>query len=714
MLARLLSFDKTCPIVIVLDLLANFRLLSLTSCLPEPFQLPRLEDSNPAVSRLVKDITIDLPANLLSGIKVPKTSIHTPLSGPPGLSLSQDFPPLAAPQAAPPPKAQRKGAGTNFTSATIKPVIPVLPGQQNRTQVPAKDSRESQIVPPPEGIDAPASYADAEPSPETTGTKSGLKSKPKTKLPAANSRKNPRSKNVTDVLTTKVVLPAPAESDTKSIPQKATERRHPGKLDIAAAKDASKKDLESVATSSSQNKSAAPASVSSAISRPATPATAVSQASGASIVRQTQPRTIRVLPTPKVETPPRLNPASPSVVNAAASIAAGKQQSRRASPSSIHPPGTPASEKISDNASFTSASMSRANSPPPSKVGSAPVRQVTKSQQKKERQVRAKLAEECSKNEGSSVKAIAEMPVQAPIVGRKKKAKKATRGTADSTPMVTRPSSPTPKDEGPQEKAVSRPVTPVKENKKDFILQKHHQEPDTPASPVASLSGDHHQKNVFTAASILSSLQKSGDVSSAIQDLFKGVSGVNYRFELTRYDLTEPELIPPQIENGEAITLELANNKRVVLLPDRRTLHGLTKEQAQRYLDLRKKALSTAEPAMFNSSRHDIDRYLHAVSHTAAPTLPKPTATSSREDLFELINQFVVSASAPACAAATMPSYWSAAPLTAEAMARKLSIRSIEDAEQAMLASRKETEGLEKKLNGLLKRNRRLIFGNSH
>lgn len=357
--------------------------------------------------------------------------------------------------------------------------------------------------------------------------------------------------------------------------------------------------------------------------------------------------------------------------------------------------------------------MSRANSPPPSKVGSAPVRQVTKSQQKKERQVRAKLAEEGSKNEGSSVKAIAEMPVQAPIVGRKKKAKKTARGTADSTPMVTRPSSPTPKEEGPQEKAVSRPASPVKEIKKDISSQKDHQEPDTPASPVASLSGDHHPKNVFTAASILSSLQKSGDVSSAIQDLFKGVSGVNYRFELTQNDLTEP-IIPHQIENGEAITLELGNNKRVVLLPDRRTLRGLTKEQAQRYLELRKKALSAAEPAMFNSSLHDIDRYLHAFSHTTTPALPKSTAISSTEDLFELVNQFVVSASASASAAATMPSYWSAAPLTEEAMARKLSIRGIEDAEQAMLASRKETEGLEKKLNGLLKRNRRLIFGNSH
>lgn len=582
----------------------------------------------------------------------------------------------------------------------------------------AKESRESQTVTPSEDTDAPPSSAEPENNLETTGTKSGMKSKLKTKLPAANSRKNPRSKNVSDVLATKAVPPVAAASDIRSAPQKPTEKRHPGKLDIAAANDASKKDLQSVASSSSQNKTAASASVSSAISRPPTPATAVSQASGASIARQTQPRTIRVLPTPKVETP-RLNSISPSVANAPASIAAGKQQSRRASLSSIHPPGTPASEKISDNASFTSASMSRANSPPPSKVGSAPVRQVTKSQQKKERQVRAKLAEESSKNEGSSAKGITEMPVQAPIVGRKKKAKKTTRGTADSTPMATRPSSPIPKDEVPQEKAASRPATPAKENRKDSTVQKD-QEQDTPASPVASSSGDHHQKNVFTAASILSSLQRAGDVSSAIQDLFKGVSGVNYRFELTQNDLTEPtipalsEAQRRQIENGEAIALELGNNRRVVLLPDRRTLRGLTKEQAQRYLELRKKALSTTEPAMFNSSRHDMDRYLHAVSHTAAAALPRSAAAASTEDFLELINRFVASASAPASAAATMPSYWSAASLTEEGMTRKLSIRGIEDAEQTMLASRKETEGLEKKLNGLLKRNRRLIFGNSH
>lgn len=603
------------------------------------------------------------------------------------------------------------------SSATIKPAIPVLPGQQNRTQVPAKDNQESQVVPPPEDLDAPEGSADAENNLEISETKSGVKSKLKTKLPPANSRKNTCSKNFSDAVNTKAIPPVPAESDTKTAPPKATEKQHPSTLDIAATEDASKKDLESVATSSSQNKSTASALVSSAGLPLNAPATAVSQASGASIVRPTQSRTIRVLPTPNIET--RLNSALPSVVNGQASIAAGIQQSRRESLSSVHPPGTPASEKVSDNASFTSTSMSRANSPPPSKVGSAPVRQITKSQQKKERQLRAKLAEESSKNEDVSAKAIAETPVQAPIVGRKKKAKKPAPGTADSTPMATRPSSPTPTDEVPP---APMPATPVKEVKKDFALPKDRQEPDTPASPVASSSGDHHPKNPVSAASIIASLQKSGEISSTtIQDLFKSVSGVNYRFELTQNDLIEPT-IPAlsqaqhrQVESGEAIIIELGDNKRVVLLPDRRTLRGFTKEQAERYIDLRKKALSASGPAMFNSSRRDIDRYLHTISPTPPVAQQKLPDKASEEDGEEPINRFVASASAPTYAAATMPSYCSTAPLTEEGMARKystLSVRTVEEAEQALLASRKETEALEKRLNAVMKRNRRL-FGNS-
>ena len=646
-------------------------------------QLSHLNDVTLSADRLGKDIGSDLPPNLLSGIKSLKTTTQTPAPVPPGLSSSQDFPPLAAPQPVAPAKVHRKSAGASITSS-IKPAIPVLPGQQPRTAAPVKETREAPKVPQPDNTDAPSNLADAKNPLETPFVKHEAKAKNKTKLViGTSSRTKVRAKN--------------ASSDIPT-----------------AKEDMSKKDMESVTTSATNSKSIDPVSISSIVTPPAPPAS--------SPTRQTHPRTIRVLPTPKEETPPRLNPASPLAMNTAAPTATSKQLSRRPSLTSIQLPGTPVSEKISDNASFTSTSMSRANSPPPSKVGTAPVRQVTKSQQKKERQVRAKIAEEASKSEGSSSKPIAEESVQAPIVGRKKKAKKAARGTADSTPVATRPPSPIMKDEFSQDKQVSRPATPVKDSRKDVKVESDFQDPETPASPVTFPIGDQHQKNPLTAASIISNLQKSGEISSAALDLFKGVSGVNYRFELTQSDLTEPtipvlsEAERRQIEDGEAIVVELGNSKNIVLLPDGGALRGLNKEQAQRYLELRKQALSATEATMFNFSRHDFDRYLHAVPHTGTTAQQsKPTRTFTSSDEFtDLVNRFVAPASAPASTTATMPSYWSPTPLTDEAMARKLAMVGSEEAEQTLLASRKETEGLEKKLNGLLKRNRRLIFGNSH
>lgn len=663
----------------------------LTYTCPGPPQLPRPSDITPLIDRLGKDIASDLPSNLLSGIKLPKTGIQNPAPVPPGLSSSQDFPPLAAPQPVAPPKVHRKVAGTNVMSA-IKPVIPVLPGQQPRTAAPVKEARDAPKILQLDDTDAPSSSVDAEKIVEAFLTKPDAKLKNKTKLfIGTSSRTKTRVKNTS--------------SDIHIVKE-----------------DTPKKDTESAPVSSTQSKSVDPVSVPSTITPPATPATAISQASASSPTRQTHPRTVRVLPTPKMETPPRLNPTSSLVTNAGTSTATSKQHSRRPSVTSIQPPGTPVSEKISDNASFTSTSISRANSPPPSKVGSAPIRQVTKSQQKKERQVRAKIAEETSKSEGGSAKVIAEESVQAPIVGRKKKTKKATRGTADSTPVATRPPSPMMKDELSQDKQVSRPATPVKDNKKDAKVENDFQDPETPASPVAFSSGDQHQKSPLTAASILSNLQKSGEVSPAVLDLFKGVSGVNYRFELTHSDLIEPpvpllsEADRHQIEDGEAIVVELGNNKNALLLPDGQALRGLNKEQAHRYLELRKKALMATESTMFNASRHNIDRYLHTLPHVSATAQSKSTRTfaSSPDECMDLVNRFVTPASAPVSAAATMPSYWSPPPLTEEAMARKLAMMGVEEAEQALLASRKETEGLEKKLNGLLKKNRRLVFGNAH
>lgn len=656
----------------------------------------------------------------ISGMKIPKPSIQPSGAVPPGLSSPQDFPPLAAPQPVAAPKLQKKVTGSNLVLGMIKPIVPVLPGQQSRTLAPTKENREILIAQKLEDTSGAPCSTKHESVIEATVARPIAKPKLKAKQSAiGSSRKNAQSKSGSSEVPTPNLAAAEPKPLSISVSEnfhKLTEKRpHPGKLDITAAKDASKIEMESIASSSAQSKSVDPAAPFSAISQPLTPATSLSSAP-----RHIQSRAIRVISTPKTENPPRLITASPSIVSVAASTVASKQISRRASLSSIHPPGTPVSEKISDNASFTSTSMSRANSPPPSKVGSAPVRQYTKSQQRKERQVRARQAEEgLMKKEDSSTKAIAEEPVQAPIIGRKKKTKKPTRGTTDSTPVATRPSSPTPHNEKFQDR--TRPATPIKESyNKEISFQKDAKEPETPASPVASSGSDNHQKNLLSAASILSSLQKSGDVSSTLLDLFKGVPGINFRFEINQQDLAEQN-IPVlsdaqrrQIESGGAVVLDMINNKRVILLPDHSTLPGLTEEEAQRYLELRQRILSSTELAKFSSTRCDIARYLHDGPQPANTAPPKPIrGCSAPEGLSVLINRFVASASAPALAAATFPPYFNSAPLTDEGMQRAKDVQ-FETAEQDMLATRKETEICEKKFNGLLKRNRRLLVGNSN
>ena len=152
------------------------------------------------------------------------------------------------------------------------------------------------------------------------------------------------------------------------------------------------------------------------VSRPNTPMTGVSRTSDSSL---RQPRVLRVIETPKSDIPKNETP-SPSATQSVSSIQI-KKHSRRPSLSSLSRPDTPGDFGSEGDPSYTSASVSRANSPPPSKIGSAPVRTVSKSQAKKERRQKAKDAE-AKKYEAAST--LTEEPVQAPIVGRKRKNKK--------------------------------------------------------------------------------------------------------------------------------------------------------------------------------------------------------------------------------------------------------------------------------------------------
>ena len=490
-------------------------------------------------------------------------------------------------------------------------------------------------------------------------------------------------------------------------------KQRPGKLDIVAAKDNAKSDTEFIDTLSEVNNATSEVAGAPISSQPPTPGTAVSQASVSSAVRVTQPRTITL-------SKGEIQPGSPSISTSATT---SKQASRRPSMTSMHRPGTPLDERISDNASFTSTSISRANSPP-GRVGSAPVRKMTKSQQKKERQARAKIAEGAAKAEEPAPKAE---EIQAPILGRKKKAKKdKIVGTAESTPTVTRPTSPSPREEVMEEKVEvsATPATPVKESIKSSSRGFMDKETNTPSSPAAPATGD-QQKASITPASLFAQLLKDGEIMASAAELFKSFSGINHRAEPLEPDsacidqsmLSEEEL--RQLDCGEAIVLRKAPNEHVVVLPDRKILLGFTADQASRYVELRKQALLNGDVP---SPRALDSRHLAQAGAALATLAPAPgdTASAAANNKLapkskKLINQFATPTAGPT----TNPSHGqkTGPGLSAEMIDERLRSTfplSVEEAEHALSIKRKETEALEKRLNALLKRNKRLLFGNVH
>ncbi|KAL0941873.1 general negative regulator of transcription subunit 4 [Colletotrichum truncatum] len=191
--------------------------------------------------------------------------------------------------------------------------------------------------------------------------------------------------------------PASFSEAPKPTPKPVEKKPVPSVLNIAAATKAAQLKPAEPTTAEHSDSSAFPALP--------TPTTA----SVASPVTRTAPKTLRVVPTPKTEVPPALVTGAFSAAARAVSSASGR-------------PGTPASEIISDSASIVSASISasRTSSPPPSKVGTAPVRATTKSQQRKQRK-------EAHKEQSASIVETTKQPEpeeQAPIIGRKKKQKK--------------------------------------------------------------------------------------------------------------------------------------------------------------------------------------------------------------------------------------------------------------------------------------------------
>ena len=479
--------------------------------------------------------------------------------------------------------------------------------------------------------------------------------------------------------------------------------------------------VEGIGRATNQDKStkttADPNPLTQTISQPTTPAAISVPSSAPNSARKNQSRTTQLTEITKFEAP------SPGTRSG--------QISRRPSITSLNGPETPVSEKVSDNLSYTSASISRANSPPPSRVGSAPTRRATKSQQKKERQERAKKAEEVVTQKEEPALKAEEPVVQAPIIGRKKKTKKTrekTGTTADSTPTVTRPPSPE-----VQETASKAPLVPqagdttkgLKEVNKQIKLPPIASLDPEPSSSAAAMApvpeSEQGSQTQSTVASIFASLRASDELpSNVIDTLFKSITAASHRLDQnldpqvilnSKLDTLKLDQIA-RLDNDEPVVTIIDDNNAMIILPSRRCLKGLTPAQANRYRELYMQGARVSMPSSTKEFQTLIDHLTPILHSSGERTSAAATGSAESKTTTQLNNRFAEPLT-PLVVPPTAASVRSDASLSRTPLSTS-NKPSLEDAELALAVERKNTEALEKRLNALIKKNRRLVLGSGN
>lgn len=375
---------------------------------------------------------------------------------------------------------------------------------------------------------------------------------------------------------------------------------------------------EQAAPSSAQ----APAPTSASGSRPNTPLTSVSRVSDSSAPRQ--PRVLRVVDTTKSE-------ALASASHPASSVThTGKADPRKPSLSSLSRPDTPG-DFGSEGDVNVSTSASRANSPPASsRIGSAPVRSMTKSQVKKERKQKAKEADAKKQEEAA---AQAEEHVQAPITGRKRKTKKTPAASAEpSTSPAPEPVAATNKAKDVDETAekTEQKLESTKKPKQKEIPKKDAKSTaeKVPAGDKKSTEAWRSQntleqmlkdseasgvpvKELFSERTsplqtLLSQLYKSGALDLSNHPLFNP-SNLNQRFDMKclseDYDvLKHPIELTDEhrkaLLRGEPVRINSDSAQlkdRCLISPRGCVLHHLSREEEDRYLALEKEVSQTID-----------------------------------------------------------------------------------------------------------------------
>lgn len=527
-------------------------------------------------------------------------------------------------------------------SSTVAPAVPLVPASPGRTSTPGSSEKVTQTTEAleagtPDPITAvksgPATPSKsiqregtAKPKPAQTpkkSTKESVLGEQKESKPATESPPKLAPKSKTVGKKSQASADAGAQKSTQDISAPAatptsSKRQHPGKLDIAAATKLSENEQPSAASllrGDTQPKPVRAVSMTAANSVPASPA---ATSMGSPIKKSIGAKTLRVVATPKTENPPPLSAMSTTSLPHVLTM--DKLRSRQASIASLNQPGTPASEMISDTASITSASISRASSPPPvgGKVGTAPMRKKTKSQAKKERQERARQIEEERTLAADDQKSEPEV-VQAPIIGRKKKAKKLTNNPKSiPTPVMSQPESPRAIDadadvDKNQEEAEPEPASspsPKKAHTSKASISSPRPKPVR--APDAA-----KEKREPTAQSIIADLQRTGELIASTLEFFKPLSSSLAHASRTAQTSGNSGAPPDLKIHFSEADLDALSKKHPVRLhakdgkPDSRTLitpqgkffWGLTQELEEKALELEKHIEELKGAARFHARK---------------------------------------------------------------------------------------------------------------
>jgi len=542
-------------------------------------------------------------------------------------------------------------------SGVTAPIVPVVP-TLGRAATPVKIKKTKQVT---EAIESTSTTATADPSSiPSTPAKQGPKiSSIKTDAVADALRKASEDVLSVENKENKAMAASPAKTTSKSkatgkkaqpttdvspqkdmkpvanaTPSSTSKRQHPGKLDIAAATKLHDNEASFTASSMKQETSSkltrtVPMATNSVPPSPAATST------GSPIKKPIGAKTLRVVATPRTETPPQLSVVAPTALPQVPTVE--KLRSRQASIASINVPGTPGSELISDTASFTSTSISRANSPPPlgGKVGSAPIRKKTKSQQKKERQERARQVEEERVTEEHTPEPEV---VQAPIVGRKKKTRKPTSNAkAAAASAKSQPEPPRPVEvediKEHSEPPTAPPTTPKKATETKAPLS-------SPRPESVAGSDTIKEKREPTAHAILAELQKTGELIASTLEFFKPLSSSLAHASRAAQTSGGP-VAPPDLKihfseaDLEALTKKLPvrlngsdgkPDSRTLITPQGKFLWGLTQELEEKALDLEKRIEERKGAARF----HPKKQAHKSISLQPQPNLPA-LATALKE-----------------------------------------------------------------------------------